>query len=60
MLKTSIGLYSPETRQMMAMMGLIAVIHFVIEAFIMGTFSRWNLTYDVIEDGLLDSNDIVA
>ena len=43
---------------MMAMMGLIAVIHFVIEAFIMGTFSRWNLTYDVIEDGLLDSTSL--
>ena len=44
-----------ETRQIAVMVGWIGLIHFVVEAGIMGWFSGWNLTHPVIVEGLLDS-----
>jgi signal transduction histidine kinase len=49
-----------ETRQMVTMVGAIALIHFVIEAFIMGFLSNWNLTRHVIDEGLLDCTLLTA
>ena len=43
-----------ETHQLVVMMFWIAAIHFVIEAVIMGTFSGWHLTQEVVVDGLLE------
>ncbi len=48
---TSLG---AETRQIAMMVGAIALIHFVIEAFIMGFLSNWNLTRHVVVEGLVD------
>ena len=45
---------TPETRQIGAMVGAIAFIHFVVEAFIMGFLSNWQLSREVIEVGMLD------
>jgi signal transduction histidine kinase len=44
-----------ETRQMMLMVAWIGIIHFVVEAFIMGLLSDWHLTRTVVAEGLLDS-----
>ncbi len=43
-----------ETHPMLVMVGWIALIHFFVEALIMGMLSGWNLTRTVIEEGLLD------
>jgi signal transduction histidine kinase len=44
-----------ETRQMALMVAWIGLIHFVVEAFIMGLLSEWHLTRQVVQEGLLDS-----
>lgn len=49
-----------EYHQLVVMMCWIAAIHFVIEALIMGTFSNWNLTSEVVWDGLLDSTSLTV
>jgi signal transduction histidine kinase len=43
-----------ETRQIAMMVAAIALIHFVIEAFIMGLLSNWNLTRHVVVEGMID------
>lgn len=43
-----------ESQQIATLVLWIVVIHFVVEAFIMGTLSGWNLTRDVILEGILD------
>lgn len=43
-----------EVRQLRRMIGLIALVHFVVEAMIMGALSSWHLTRDVVMEGLLD------
>jgi signal transduction histidine kinase len=45
---------STETRVIAAMVAWIALIHFVVEAFIMGTLAGWQLDHGVIAEGLLD------
>lgn len=44
-----------DTKLMAQMVGLIAIIHFVLEALIMGMLSNWNLTVDVVRYALLDA-----
>lgn len=46
--------WRPETRQVWVMIWRIALIHFVVEALIMGTLSGWSLTSQVVLTGLLD------
>lgn len=55
---TPLSVSSRDTQQMLAMMGWIALVHFVVEFFIMGTFAGWSLTYDVVREGLLDSTSL--
>lgn len=43
-----------DSHQMLVMVGWIALIHFVVEAFIMGTLSNWQLSRPVINEALLD------
>lgn len=43
-----------ETNQMLVMVGWIGVIHFFVEALIMGMLSGWQLSRTVIMEGLLD------
>lgn len=43
------------SNDMLVMVGWIGLIHFFVEAIIMGTLSGWQLTRPVIEEGLLDS-----
>lgn len=45
---------SQQTRVIWVMVAQIAVVHFIVEALIMGTLSGWNLTHSVILAGLLD------
>jgi signal transduction histidine kinase len=46
---------TPETRQIGVMVGWIGMIHFVVEALIMGLLSGGQLNQSVVMEGLLDS-----
>jgi signal transduction histidine kinase len=54
LLKPETRTLGAETRQLAVMTAWIGLIHFVVEAFIMGLLSGWHLTRTVIEEGLLD------
>ena len=43
-----------ETQQMLVMVGWIGLIHFFVEALIMGMLSGWQLSRTVVMEGLLD------
>lgn len=44
-----------EYQQMMVMVFWIAIIHFVVEALIMGMMSGWSMTRDVVSGAILDA-----
>lgn len=50
--------FRDETQLMLAMVSWIAIIHFVVEALIMGMMSGWNLTSAVVKDALIDSTSL--
>ena len=44
-----------ELREMLKMMGWIALIHFLVEALVMGMLSGWDFSRKVVVEGLLDA-----
>jgi signal transduction histidine kinase len=44
-----------ESREMLTMLGWIALIHFLVEALVMGMLSGWDFSSHVVAEGLLDA-----